>query len=74
MNQGSIGSPEGMLRDYDENEVEKRLCEWAGAKVRSMFDQWLCKSSERQQGVNCSYKMQVAGTVDTERVSGPAVS
>jgi len=63
-----------MLRDYDENEVEKWLCEWAGAKVHSMFDRWLCKSSERQQGVNCSYKMQVAGAVDTGGVPGAAVS
>ena len=63
-----------MLQDYNKNEVEKPLCEWVGAKVGWMFDRWLCKSSERQQGVNCSYKMQVAGTVDTERVSGAAVS
>jgi hypothetical protein len=37
MDQGSIESLDGMLRDSDENEVEKWLCELAGGKVCSML-------------------------------------
>jgi hypothetical protein len=57
-NQGSVKSPDGMLQDSNENKVKKTVVQAGGSKGVLDVDWWPCKSSEGQQGVNCSNKVQ----------------